>query len=87
MENVTADQVKAAITEHSIKFWKLRECSMCGHPLRYEFNGDSVCYHAACNCVTYHEPPRPSSYGHIADTLNMQTPEIRARMWNEMLSS
>jgi hypothetical protein len=84
MDQVTTDEVKAAIVGSNVKRWKLHNCSMCGYPCSYLFAAEDVGYDAGCDCVSYHNI-RPSSYGEVADTLNMQKPEIRQRMWDEMI--
>jgi hypothetical protein len=85
MEKVTAEAVKEHIKSNGTKRWKLHNCSMCGYPCGYIFSDDgSVDYDSGCDCVSYGPNITPRNYGDLAETLNMQTPEIRERMWKEM---
>lgn len=81
----TADQVQQAVEEHGIRRWMLRRCSICDSPLTYAFNGQHVTFDSNCDCSSWSSDPRPSSYQDVANTLNMQTPDVRARMWRSLL--
>lgn len=87
MKEVTAEQVKQAADERNIGYWKLRECSMCFTPIGYVIDGDGPAFDSNCGCVSYHTPPEPCGWDKLADTFNMQKPEIRERMWGDFLAS
>ena len=82
MENITASQVKDVATENGFSRIGHHKCGMCGYPTGYIIDGDHVAFDAGCNC-TGRYLSRPSSFDDIARTFNMQTPEIRARMWED----
>lgn len=86
MESVTAEQVRQAVRERGVTAWMLRDCSICHTPLHYHFLPEYVEFDSNCACVTYWAPPQRDGYEAVADLLNRQTPDIRARMWNEMLA-
>lgn len=84
MDKVAAEDVLAEVLSRGIQRWRLRDCSICGEPLHYEFHGAHVFYQSGCGCSW--SPPEPRSHQRVADTFNMQTPEVRARMWDEFLA-
>src|SRR3954453_16956894 len=83
MGRVTAEQVRDAIAERQITEWPLRACARCGEPVAYVFRNGLVFFDPACGCSLRAMELR--TWREVADTLNRQTPEIRARMWREML--
>ena len=86
MNKVTGGQIKDAVMTRGVRIWKLRECSMCGTPLCYEFLYDGVRFDASCDCSkTNPQPPETRSYEDVAEALNIQTPAVRQQMWDEML--
>ncbi len=87
MEQVTVDDLKKAVTEHDIRIWPLRQCSMCLTSLTYAFDGDRITYDANCSCVTYTRPPEKRSWDSVAEIFNMQTPDARERMWDEFVAA
>lgn len=87
MEKVTEAEVRATVEKQNIKRWTLRTCSMCNAPLQYLFGNDAVAYDSNCDCVSYWTPRQPRSYAEVADCFNMQTPEVRQRMWSDFASS
>lgn len=78
-------EVRQAIEANGIRSWMLRRCSMCGWPLVYRFAGERVTFDSNCGCVSWWRPPQESSYQDVAETLNMQVPEARTRMWRSLL--
>ena len=87
MDTITADQIKAATAEHVIRVWTLRTCSICYAPLNYQFPSDGTVYfNSNCDCGSRWEPVQERSYDDVARTFNMQTPEVRQRMWDEFIA-
>lgn len=86
MDPGTAEQVQAAVAEHGIQQWALRSCSSCTVSLYYVFDNGRVGFAPGCGCsdsgVIYER-----SYSDLAGTFNMQTPEVRARMWDDFLKA
>jgi len=88
MNEITLVELLRTIRERDIRRWTLRECSMCGRPLYYIFeNPDEVWFSSACDCVRYESAPEPRTWDEVLRCFNMQTPEIRARMWAEFVAS
>ena len=83
MDPVTAEQVRDVIAERQVTEWPLRACARCGEPVAYVFRNGLVFFDPACGCSL--KPMELRTWREVTDTLNMQTPEIRARMWREML--
>ncbi len=87
MEKVTEQQATDAIAEHGIKRWDIRKCSLCGTPITYEFGGGSITLDTNCACVNYWVSPQEILIGKfIAQTFNLQNPEIREKMWAGFLA-
>lgn len=86
MRAVTADEVKHAVQDAGITRIQIRDCSMCHYPLSYLISDDEIAYDAGCNCVSYHNI-EPRTWDDLARHFNIQKPEIRARMWNELMGS
>lgn len=84
-QQTTADKVQQAIGAHGIRSWVLRLCSMCDAPLVYRFEGEHVTFDSNCDCVRYRSRPQERSHQNVADTINRQTPDMRARMWRSLL--
>lgn len=85
MKEVTSEQVRDAVRATGRRSWKLRECSICHAPLHYLFADDGgVFYQSACDCTSYPSPPQPRDWSSVAHTLNIQMPEVRARMWADL---
>jgi hypothetical protein len=81
-EPAPVNDVIAAIRTRAIMRLDHHQCVMCGYVTSYVIQGDFVSFDAGCHC-TGGPSYRPSSFGDIADYLNMQTPETRARIWGE----
>jgi hypothetical protein len=86
MEPVTAEQVRAAAHDHSIKRWDWLDCSICRHPIGWRIDGEEVAYSSHCNCGGW-SAPQPSSWDDLAHSFNMQKPKVRARLWGEFLAA
>jgi hypothetical protein len=83
MEQVESHDVEAVIREKGLLRIGHHKCSMCGYPTGYVVDdGDVVAFDAGCDC-TGRYVLRPASVEDIAATLNMQSPEVRARMWED----
>lgn len=81
MTQYSAEEIKS---HTKVTSWPLRDCSLCGTWLRYEFNGNDVSFDSNCNCVSYWNPPSPRSWQDVADTVNMQNDEVQKRMLAEL---
>ena len=86
MEKVTPDQVRDAVKAHNIRSWTLRNCSICRAPLRYVFGGE-VTFDSNCDCGSGRAPVQIRSFASVAETMNMQSPSVRADMCNEFIAS
>ncbi len=83
MAAVTPEQVQQAVQASGRERWRLRDCFICGAGLHYLFRGGQVAYQASCDCGGW-SPPQLRDWFDIADTLNRQTPEVRAQLWAEL---
>jgi len=52
--------------------WQMHDCSICGYKCGYIFDGARVFYDNGCNCISYYNPPRESSWTEVADHYNLQ---------------
>jgi hypothetical protein len=88
MEKVTAEEIRNAVISCGISDWAFRSCSICKTPLSYIFNSDGVgvCFDSNCDCVRYWVYPTESSYAELADLFNRQTPELRAKLHQHLVS-
>lgn len=87
MDRVTGAQVAELVATHNITRWRLRCCSICDAPLYYYFVPAGAVFDSACDCSSHHSDPEVRSYDDVAEgVFNIQTPEVRARMWAELLS-
>jgi len=84
---ITAEDVTNAIRDHKITRWVLRTCGICHAPLAYEFNDGRVQYDSNCHCTRYYTPPNPRTIDDVVRVFNMQSPDVRARMWNKFIAS
>lgn len=84
MDKVTPGMVAATCAEKGFMRIGHHKCSMCGYPTGYNIKPDGVVFDAGCDC-TGRYVARPSSFDDIAHTFNMQTPEVRARMWQDFI--
>jgi hypothetical protein len=82
-QSVTADQVEQVVKASGRTVWKLWKCSICGCAYGYCFDTTGPVFNGACGCSSAFGPQRETWQG-LADMLNMQTPEIRARMLAEL---
>ena len=87
MEQVTVEQLKAHVQKHAVSQWKLRSCSMCGTALHYTFHAEFVVYNSNCACTDRWVPTHEEPYSRVVRNLNMQTPDIRKQMWDEIAAS
>lgn len=87
MDLITTDQLREAVHEHNIIAWDIRTCSICGHPVRYLFDGINVAFDSNCDCTSYPSIPQQHTWEDFADTFNRQKPEVRARLWNDFIES
>ena len=90
MEPVTNEQVVQAIKDRKFLSWIIRECSICNSPLRYLFapdlqdpNKPHVAFNGTCNCSRFPNDIRRRSIEDLTAHFNMQTPEIREKIWKE----
>lgn len=93
MEKITVDQVKSAIQEHQISWWPVRDCSICGNSVSYQFsdidNPFPVGLDTNCGCTRYRSPLVEMSIEYFIErTFNLQTqPEMRKKMWQDFVAS
>lgn len=75
---VTGEQVRAAVAAAGISKVDHHDCSICGYMTAYIIEGDNIYFDAGCDCSSSGGPPRPETWEHVADWINMQrTPEAR----------
>ncbi len=86
MDPVTHAQVQQAVETHNITQWALRSCSICQQPLYYVFEDGKVGFAPGCGC-TDSGMIYARTYAQVAETFNMQTPEVRQRMWDSFIKS
>jgi hypothetical protein len=72
MKMITADQVKAAMTEKKIDWVPSHDCALCGTVVGWERHGDHLAYQSSCDCCHWH-PPVPRDWQDAADHINRQT--------------
>lgn len=68
----TAEEFKQAAQTHNITSWNIRDCSLCGYPLSYYFDGDNVSYDSGCDCISFSNI-QPRSWEDVAEHYNRQT--------------
>lgn len=77
----TGDEFKAQAQRYRILEWRMHECSICGYPCGFVFQGDVVKYDSGCNCVSAGLNLQPRAWEAVADHYNLQTnPEYIAEM-------
>ncbi len=86
MDDITVDEIREAVSERSITWLSFHACSICRAPVGYVIDGDSLFYDSACGCTTYRSPPEPRDWDDLARLFNRQEPEIRQRMWGDLLN-
>lgn len=82
MEQVSATQIKDVVAAKNMTHVAHHRCALCGYQTGYDIDGDVVTFDAGCDCTGRYST-RPSSFADIAETFNIQKPEIRARMWDD----
>lgn len=81
---VTAEEVKTALKKAGVTKLDCHECSLCGYPCGYLIEGEHVGYDHGCNCTSYRDVSQ-SSYGAIAEWVNMQSREdIAQGIWKRI---
>lgn len=79
VEQITGEQVLAAVKAAGITRVDHHECSLCGSMVFYSVDGDDLLFHPACGCSW--SPPEPREWSSVADWINMQTePKWRDRL-------
>lgn len=83
MQEVTVEQCKAVVTDKGLSRIDHHKCTLCGYQTAYViFDNGTMAFDPGCNC-TGNRHFRPASFEDVVGTFNMQTPEIRARMWED----
>lgn len=68
----TAADFQTAAQARGITVWPIRDCSMCGYELSYQFRSGDVAFDTGCWCSRrLHIEPR--SWADVADHYNMQS--------------
>jgi hypothetical protein len=87
---ITAEEIAARVPrDGQIHRWNLRECSLCGVPVGYQFlcvpGGEPVAaFDSSCDCTRYSNLS-PRSFADVAGAINMQRrPEIFEQMRAEL---
>lgn len=61
-----------AARDHEITWWPIRDCSICGVPVGYEFTGDTVAFSSGCGCNSL-GGLEPRTWADVSAHYNMQT--------------
>lgn len=80
MSDISAQQVIDILRDTGNRKVRINDCSMCGYPCGYIINADlsQVFYDSGCDCGSFGDSFRPSTFEDIADAHNMQTnPDAR----------
>ena len=72
-DEYTAAEVQQILAISGVDRIKIRDCSMCGYPLSYIVQGESVMFDPGCDCITRHSGLEPRTFQDIANHYNMQT--------------
>ena len=59
---LTANDFKEASDIYFIKFLPIRECSICGSQIGYQFSKGAVFFDSNCNCVSFTSPLQKRSW-------------------------
>lgn len=78
MFNVTAEQVKVAMTTSDVRAAVIRKCSICDADLAYIRENDKLYFDSSCVCSSYHTEPEPRQWEDVAELINMQNnPDVQ----------
>lgn len=80
MNDVTADQVKAAMIAAELTWIAILECSICGTPIGYVRQGEQLFFNSNCDCVRYRSEPEPKSWEDVAYLINRQNEEWKPKI-------
>ena len=77
------DELTGLVRERKIRWWGVRDCSICESPIGYVFepNGN-VFFDGSCDCSRGSDL-RPSSMNDVAYHIERQDPKIRERLLSE----
>ncbi len=83
MDKVTGEQCREAWEKAGKRHWiGHHKCGGCGLMVGYHFIETGPAFDSNCDCAPDWTPARHLTWDAFADeTMNMQTPEIRAAMW------
>ena len=83
----TVEDFKKQAKNHSIKFWNIHNCSMCGYECGYIIRGDKLFYDSGCNCG-FGIDVRPVDWEEMVDHYNRNQREnnkdIKQKYLDEM---
>lgn len=48
-EEITFEQFKSAIKKNN--YFHIRNCSICGYPCGFLYDGEQLCYDSGCDCT------------------------------------
>lgn len=70
MKTRTVEEFKAAVKQHNITRWPIRNCSICGYEMSYMFRGDKVFYDTGCTCTYNRGDLEPRMWEQVAESYN-----------------
>ena len=78
---VTPDWLKEVVRSRHLRFWPLRECSLCFAPIGYHFSpdGSELAWDGRCDCSSAFGPER-REWEELAHSFNIQNDEWLGKM-------